>query len=90
MQEWVDPILDRWNVVTFIMGAAAAIVYNRARAKFEADRLSAEVAVLREQVVEMQGRIARGDTQFAVLTTEIGFIKASMDRIEQHLTARKG
>lgn len=90
MPEWMSHILDRWSVLTFIAGAVAAAIWGRARRTMEAEQLAREVASLKVEVADMQARIARGDTQFAVLTTEIGFIKASMTRIEQHIMSLKG
>jgi septal ring factor EnvC (AmiA/AmiB activator) len=90
MSDWLNHLLDRWSVLTFIAGAVFAAIWGRATRAAKAEMLAREVAQLRADVADMQGRIARGDTQFAVLTAEIGFIKASISRIEQHIMSMKG
>lgn len=90
MPEWLNQLLDRFGVLSYIGGLLTAFIWTRARQSFTLEQLEKRVAVVEGELAELQTRVGKGDTQFAVLVTEIGHLKAGISMIQQQLQHLKG
>lgn len=89
LPEWLNHLLDRWHIVTFVLGMASAVVWGRATRHMEQLDLTKRVVKMEVQVVDFERRLAGGDTKFAVIVAELAHMKSGLDRIETQLLRLK-
>jgi septal ring factor EnvC (AmiA/AmiB activator) len=85
MTEFWTHVLDRWALLAYVAGLLSAVIWGRAKRHVEQVALVERVTKMEFRLAELERRVAGGDTQFAVLVTEMNNVKLGLQRIETQL-----